>query len=150
MELSVNKLSDIVDNGLCVGCGICQSIAGSDKIEVTMSPKGRLEPKETNKISPGIFKKIKSICPGTIVEGLPKETIDKNSKHDQIWGYYLSLNYTWSTDDKIRFQSSTGGLLNGLSIYLLEKKKLSLFYILLLILKNLCAVFQSSATQKKK
>ena len=32
MELSVNKLSDIVDNGLCVGCGICQSIAGSDKI----------------------------------------------------------------------------------------------------------------------
>ena len=34
MELSVNKLSDIVDNGLCVGCGICQSIAGSDKIKI--------------------------------------------------------------------------------------------------------------------
>ena len=38
----INKLSDIVNNGLCVGCGICQSIAGNDKIEVTMSPKGRL------------------------------------------------------------------------------------------------------------
>ena len=62
MELSVNKLSDIVDNGLCVGCGICQSIAGKDKIEVTMSPKGRLEPKETNKISPDIFEKIKNVC----------------------------------------------------------------------------------------
>ena len=61
MELSVNKLSDIVDNGLCVGCGICQSIAGSDKIKIAMSPKGRLEPKETNKISPDIFEKIKSI-----------------------------------------------------------------------------------------
>ena len=24
MELSVNKLSDIVDNGLCVGCGRTQ------------------------------------------------------------------------------------------------------------------------------
>ena len=34
-----------------------------DKIEVMMSPKGRLEPKEINKISPDIFEKIKSICP---------------------------------------------------------------------------------------
>ena len=113
MDLSVNKLSDIVDNGLCVGCGICQSIAGRDKIEIAMSTKGRLEPKEINKISPDIFEKIKSICPGTVVEGLPVEAIDKKSKHNQIWGYYLSLNYTWSTDEKIRFQSSTGGLLNG-------------------------------------
>ena len=95
---AVNTLSDIVDNGLCVGCGVCQSIAGEDKIEIMMSSKGRLEPKEINKISPDIFEKIKSICPGTIVEGLPKEDVYKNSKHDQIWGYYLSLNYTWSTD----------------------------------------------------
>ena len=57
----VNNLSDIVNNGLCVGCGLCQGIAGEDKIEVMMSPKGRLEPKEINKISPDVFKKIKSI-----------------------------------------------------------------------------------------
>jgi len=25
---TVNNLSDIVDNGLCIGCGLCQSIAG--------------------------------------------------------------------------------------------------------------------------
>ena len=50
--------------------------------------------------------------------------LHEDSKHDQIWGYYLSLNcYSWSADDKIRFQSSTGGLLNGLSIYLIESKK---------------------------
>jgi len=55
---TVNNLSDIVDNGLCIGCGLCQSIAGKDKIEVTMSPKGRLEPKEITKISPEIFDKI--------------------------------------------------------------------------------------------
>jgi len=41
---TVNNLSDIVDNGLCIGCGLSQSIAGKDKIEVSMSPKGRLEP----------------------------------------------------------------------------------------------------------
>jgi len=120
---TVNNLSDIVDNGLCIGCGLCQSIAGKDKIKVTMSPKGRLEPKEITKISPEIFDKILKVCPGVIVEGLPKEQVDTNTRHNLVWGYYLSLCYTWSTDNKIRFESSTGGLLNGLSLYLLESKK---------------------------
>ena len=122
---SIEKLSDIVDNGLCIGCGLCQSIAGKDKIKISMSPKGRLEPKEISKISPEVFNKILNICPGTIVEGLPKEEVTSDAKHNLIWGYYLSLCYTWSTDKKIRFESSTGGLLNGLSIYLLESKKVN-------------------------
>jgi len=120
---SIENLSDIVDNGLCIGCGLCQSIAGKDKIKVSMSPKGRLEPKEISKISPEVFNKILNICPGTIVEGLPKEEVTSDAKHNLVWGYYLSLCYSWSTDKKIRFESSTGGLLNGLSIYLLESKK---------------------------
>ena len=120
---SINNLSDIVNNGLCIGCGLCQSVAGKDKIEISMTPKGRLEPKEISKISPEVFKKIVNVCPGTIVEGLPKEEVTSNTEHNLVWGYYLSLCYSWSTDKKIRFESSTGGLLNGLSIYLLESKK---------------------------
>jgi len=120
---SINNLSDIVNNGLCIGCGLCQSIAGKKNIEVSMTAKGRLEPKEIGKISPEVFKKILNVCPGTIVEGLPKENVDQSAKHNLVWGYYLSLCYTWSTDKKIRFESSTGGLLNGLSLYLLDSKK---------------------------
>ena len=120
---TVNNLSDIVDNGLCIGCGLCQSIAGKDNIAVSMSLKGRLEPKEIKKITPETFNKILSVCPGVVVEGLSKELVDEKTKHDLVWGYYLSLCYAWSTDNKIRFESSTGGLLNGLSLYLLESKK---------------------------
>jgi len=120
---SINNLNDIVDNGLCIGCGLCQSIAGKENIEVSMTPKGRLEPKEINKISPEVFNKILNVCPGTVVEGLPKEEIASDTKNNLVWGYYLSLFYSWSTDKKIRFESSTGGLLNGLSLYLLESKK---------------------------
>ncbi len=119
----INSLNDIVKNGLCIGCGLCQSIAGKDNIEISMSDKGRLEPKELNKIQSETFNKILNTCPGVIVEGLPKEQVDTKAKHDLVWGYYLSLLYAWSTDDKIRFESSTGGLLNGLSLYLLESKK---------------------------
>ena len=75
----INSLSDIVDNGLCIGCGICQSIAGKDKIKIEMSPKGRLEPKEIGKLNIDTFEKIKKVCPGAIVEGLPKKEINTSS-----------------------------------------------------------------------
>ncbi len=120
----VNNLKDIVDNGLCIGCGLCQSIAGEDLISIEMSEKGRLEPKELKPLNDETFIKIKKICPGTIVEGLPEKEINESSKQDLIWGEYQSIFYAWSTDSKIRFQSSTGGLLNGLSLYLLESKKI--------------------------
>jgi len=85
MNRSVNQLSDIVDNGLCIGCGLCQSIAGKDKIEVSMTSKGRLEPKEISKITPEIFEKIRNVCPGTIVEGLPKENVERSVIHINIF-----------------------------------------------------------------
>ena len=109
MNRSVNQLSDIVDNGLCIGCGLCQSIAGKDKIEVSMTSKGRFEPKETSKITPEIFEKIRNVCPGTIVEGLPNENVDQSAKHNLVWGYYLSLCYTWSTDIKLDLKVQQAG-----------------------------------------
>ena len=121
----INNLENIVKNGLCIGCGLCQSITGKDYIKISMSSKGRLEPKEIKKISSKTFNKILNVCPGVIVEGLPKELVDKNTKYDLLWGYYLSLFYAWSTDKKIRYESSTGGLLNGLSIYLLDTNKVN-------------------------
>ncbi len=121
---AINSLSDIVDNGLCIGCGLCQSIAGKDNLAISMTTKGRLEPKEINKIKPEIFEKILNVCPGVVVEGLPREAVEPRAKHDLVWGCYLYLCYAWSTNNKIRFESSTGGLLNGLSIYLLESKKI--------------------------
>ena len=121
----INNLENIVKNGLCIGCGLCQSITGKDYIKISMSSKGRLEPKEIKKISSKTFNKILNVCPGVIVEGLPKEFVDKNTKYDLLWGYYLSLFYAWSTDKKIRYESSTGGLLNGLSLYLLDTNKVN-------------------------
>ena len=120
---NIKTLSDITNNGLCIGCGLCQSILGKEKISIEMTDKGRLEPREINQLSDEDLDKVKKICPGVIVEGLPKKDVSNDSKFDTLWGYYNSLFYAWSTDEQIRFQSSTGGLLNGLSLYLLESKK---------------------------
>jgi coenzyme F420 hydrogenase subunit beta len=118
----INSLDDIVKNGLCIGCGLCKSIAGNS-LEMEMSDKGNLEPKELKPISNETLEEIKKVCPGVIAEGPVQNKENEGSKHDDIWGYYYDLFYSWSLDPKIRFQSSTGGLLNGLSLYLLEKNK---------------------------
>ena len=73
----VNNLSDIVDNGLCIGCGLCQSVAGKDKIEITMSPKGRLEPKEVKKISPETFNKILNVVLVLLLKDFQKNKLMK-------------------------------------------------------------------------
>jgi len=119
----IKSLADIVDNGLCIGCGLCKSIAGNNSLKMEMSDKGNLEPKELKPITNKILENIKKVCPGVIAEGPEDQEENKGSNKDIIWGNYFSLYYSWSADPKIRFQSSTGGLLNGLSLYLLEKNK---------------------------
>ena len=116
--IQINSLADIVDNGLCIGCGLCKSIAGNNSLKMEMSDKGNLEPKELKSISNQTFENIKKVCPGVIAEGPEDEEENEGSNKDIIWGNYFSLYYSWSSDPKIRFQSSTGGLLNGLSLYL--------------------------------
>ena len=64
----INSLDDIVKNGLCIGCGICKSIAGNS-IEMEMSDKGNLEPKELTTITNDTLEEIKKVCPGVIAEG---------------------------------------------------------------------------------
>ena len=110
----INSLDDIVKNGLCIGCGICKSIAGNS-IEMEMSDKGNLEPKEITPITNETLEEIKKVCPGVIAEGPEDHKENEGSNKDLVWGNYFDLYYSWSTDPKIRFQSSTGGLLNGLS-----------------------------------
>ena len=119
----INSLNDIVKNGLCIGCGICQSIAGKNNLKMEMSDKGNLEPMELNPIGQNTLEQIKKVCPGVIAEGPSDNKENEGSSKDIIWGNYYEMYYSWSTDPKIRFQSSTGGLLNGLSLFLLEKNK---------------------------
>ena len=64
----INSLDDIVKNGLCIGCGLCKSIAGNS-IEMEMSDKCNLEPKELTPITNETLDEIKKVCPGVIAEG---------------------------------------------------------------------------------
>ena len=78
----INSLDDIVKNGLCIGCGLCKSIAGNS-LQMEMSDKGNLEPKELTPITNETLEEIKKVCPGVIAEG--------PENHEENEGYHLSM-----------------------------------------------------------
>ena len=63
------NLKEIVENGLCIGCGLCQSIAGSGCVEMVMlDPPGRLRPKIKEPLDQKTEDAILAACPGARID----------------------------------------------------------------------------------
>ena len=62
-------LKQIVEGGLCIGCGLCRSVAGPERVEIVMTPEGRERPIERTPLDPAVLARINEVCPGTRVAG---------------------------------------------------------------------------------
>ncbi len=99
--------------GLCIGCGICNSIDQNKPINFLLGKDGAYHPDSETTI-----KNLKNICPGVFIENV---NIIENE--DQLfWGYYKECYEAYSLDDEIRFFGSSGGTITALSYYLIEHK----------------------------
>jgi coenzyme F420 hydrogenase subunit beta len=117
------RLYTIVEQGLCIGCGLCQSIAGSDRVRVTKTLNGYLQPVVEGELDHATVDRIYAICPGTRVEGLPERLLEVDTKQDNVWGPWRRIVRAWAGDPEVRFEGSTGGVLTALGAYLLESKR---------------------------
>lgn len=104
-------IDKIVKNGFCVGCGLCESVFGSNNCEMKLFDNGFYYPitktsfDDTN---------TKDFCPGIKVKD--------NRKHG-VWGYVEKVEEAWAADKDLRFKAASGGVSSALAIYLLESKK---------------------------
>jgi coenzyme F420 hydrogenase subunit beta len=115
----VITVSDIVDSGLCIGCGLCRSIA-PDSIEIRLMEDGTERPIEVSPPSESDLRLINDVCPGLRVTlKAPAAPVDT------MWGPVLRLARGHATDPAVRFRSATGGVLTALGIYLLESGRVS-------------------------
>src|SRR5258708_6441819 len=91
------SLEAIVEGGLCIGCGLCQSIAGADRIQIVLTPEGRERPVARQPLDQPTLERINAICPGTRVEGAlgaegtagveaAVEAARAPAMHDLVWG----------------------------------------------------------------
>ena len=114
------SLSEIVENGLCIGCGLCRSIAGPDEIEMVMTPEGRERPVATQVLDGPTLMRINAVCPGTRIAGPTQAQIEEAAFTDTVWGPVERLVLGQAGDPTARFIGSGGGTLTALGQFLLS------------------------------
>ena len=117
----IRNLKDVVDWGLCTGCGACASVCSKPGIRLVNIEGVGIRPKfdsdECAECSACL-----SVCPGYQVDGRmatgPKETL---TSAENEFGSVLEIWEGYATDPEIRHRASSGGALSGLALYCLER-----------------------------
>jgi coenzyme F420 hydrogenase subunit beta len=116
---SLNTFQDVVEWGLCVGCGACAS---------KTTGGARMVHQETEGFRPIFDDPPRSersaalkVCPGYQLNGdLNIGELEKRTKADHEFGPALEIWEGWSAEPGVRFRASSGGMLTALSLYCLE------------------------------
>jgi coenzyme F420 hydrogenase subunit beta len=116
---SNSEIQRIVEEGLCIGCGLCASAFPED-VQMRLAPSGHLRPCESTPLNPEQNVQLKSFCPGVVHSGMPSDKISNPDNIDPTWGPIEKMVTGHSSDSKIRHKAATGGGLTAISLYLLE------------------------------
>jgi coenzyme F420 hydrogenase subunit beta len=119
MSNALLTLDQIVENGLCIGCGLCRSIAGPDHVDLVTTPEGRERPLARRPLNRAMLERINSVCPGTRVGGGSPVPSADAAAHDAVWGSARRLSIGHARDPLVRFRGSSGGVLTALGQFLL-------------------------------
>lgn len=112
-------LEAIVEAGLCIGCGLCRSIA-PDRIRMALNGQGALVPELAQPLDAGRLALINRVCPGLRIEGRLPENESPAARWDDIWGPALAMASGHAADPEVRFRASAGGGASALAIHLLK------------------------------
>ena len=111
-------LDQIVENGLCIGCGLCRSIAGPDNVDLVMTPEGRERPVARRPLTQNTLQRINAVCPGTRIGDCSSLSANA-AMHDTVWGAADRLSIGYARDPLVRYRGSSGGVLTALGQFLL-------------------------------
>lgn len=115
--MAIRDLETVVQAGLCTGCGICESVAGRENVEMRLSPIGQLRPLVKRPLPRALEDRALAVCPGVEVVGPAGES---GVRMSSVWGPIASLQRGWAADPQIRWHAAAGGAMTGLGVYLLE------------------------------
>ena len=113
------SISAIVESGLCIGCGLCRSIAPAN-LEIVLNELGSEIPHEFAALDESQLALINRVCPGLHVEGRSPDSGTPETRWDDLWGPAIFIAKAYSSDPDIRFRGSSAGAVSSLAIHLLE------------------------------
>ena len=117
MTRCADTLKTILDAELCVGCGLCESIAGSDSLRMEITSAGQIRPVQHSDIPSLDEQLIISVCPGTNVTAQDQTT----PYEDPVWGPAFRIAKGFANDQTIRHTGASGGVLTAIADYLLQR-----------------------------
>jgi coenzyme F420 hydrogenase subunit beta len=118
--MAAPDLEGIVAHGLCAGCGLCASLAGSERLRMAVTSAGRMRPQLEAPLDSETLERIREVCPGIRVTGADPRQLGTAGAFHPVWGPVRSIQRGWAADADVRFESAAGGSLSALGIFLLE------------------------------
>ena len=116
----IADLETVVAHGLCASCGLCESIAGRDRIEMAITSYGQMRPQIKRSLEPGVLDDILAVCPGVTVTGPAPDQAGPAGHMNPIYGPITTLHLGWAADHAVRHHAAAGGAMTALGCYLLE------------------------------
>ncbi|MFZ0323451.1 MAG: Coenzyme F420 hydrogenase/dehydrogenase, beta subunit C-terminal domain [Actinomycetes bacterium] len=116
---TIDSLAAVVRGGLCTGCGICESLAGRDRVEMCLSAGGQLRPLIRGTLGNEETERLLAVCPGVTADGTAAGRSEPGTTLDPIWGPMRGLSRGWATDPEVRHRAAAGGALTALGCFLL-------------------------------
>jgi coenzyme F420 hydrogenase subunit beta len=114
----IRNLQTVVANGLCSGCGLCESVAGRERVEMTVTSIGQLRPAVKGPLPGPVLGEALAVCPGVEVRGPDPEP---GVAVHPVWGPIATLARGWAADPAVRHHGAAGGVLSALALYLIER-----------------------------
>jgi coenzyme F420 hydrogenase subunit beta len=120
------RIDEIVQGGLCIGCGLCESLIGRDRVEIVTTSDGRERPLAHQLLDAGDLRAVNAVCPGTRVEGADLRRLAPGTAIDSIWGSIATAVRGHATDPIVRHRGASGGALTALGQFLLASGRVEL------------------------
>ena len=124
VKRKIRTIQDVVDWGLCIGCGACYSACRRGTVSLVNIEAVGIRPR-FNTAQCASCTDCLSICPGYKVDGdLETGALPKTSDADHEFGPALEVWEGYASDPEIRFRASSGGILTALALYCLEQERM--------------------------
>lgn len=111
--MGFSTLSEIVDGGYCLSCGLCANLVPEGVIDMAFTPDENLRPVATRPLSADENARIARLCPGVSMDA------KLTDEDDPVWGRILATWEGWASDLDTRFRASAGGVMTAINHYLL-------------------------------